>query len=67
VRQGSGQFAHRGYPIYVREIRLGLTQSFPLCTRQLAFNGNAGEVSGHFQGAGLSRDRTARFTVIHSK
>src|SRR5580704_11619948 len=46
---------------------LYLAQSFALFTRQFAFNGNAGEVSGHFQGAGLSRVRTARFAVIHGK
>ena len=67
VRKRSGQLSHRGHPIDMREIRLGLTQSFALFTRQLAFNGNAGEVGGHFQGAGLSRARTARFAVIHGK
>src|SRR6266851_5699577 len=37
VRQGGGQLAHRGHPIYVRELRLGLTQSLALILRPLAF------------------------------
>ncbi len=67
MRQRSGQLAHRGHPIYVCEIRLGLTQSFALFTRHPSFNGNAGEVGGHFERAGLSRTRTARLAVIHGK
>src|SRR5580704_8480761 len=67
VRQRSSHLSHGGHPVHVREICLGLTQSFALFTRQLAFNGNAGEVDGHFEGAGFSGARTARFSVIHSK
>jgi hypothetical protein len=64
VRQRRSQLAHGGHPVYVREIRLCLTQSFALFTRELAFHGNAGEVRGHFEGTRLSRAWTARFAVI---
>jgi hypothetical protein len=36
----------------VREIRLRLTQSFAFFTRQLAFNGNAGEIGNIFRTVG---------------
>src|ERR1700747_3552235 len=63
----SGELAHCGPPVYVREIRLGMTQAFALFTGQLAFNGNTGKVGSHFQGTGFSRTRTARFAAIHGK
>src|SRR5208282_4937629 len=54
-------------PYLCAKSRLCLPQSFAFFTCQLAFNGNAGEVGGHFQGMGFRWVRTARFAAIHGK